>query len=1020
LFRRTFSCCLIALACALFALGVWRPLCAEAPQPAAPRAKSRPVAKSVPQSVSFEKQVVPILLRHCSGCHNPSEHAGGLNLLDRDAALAGGKSGEPAIKPGDLDDSYLITRIEAGEMPPAGKGQPLTAGELADLRRWIESGAAWPKSRVISVAETVGDVGAGRDWWSLKPPVRPALPAVKYVTWIRTPIDAFVLAKLESKGLKPSPRADRRTLIRRLSFDLLGLPPTPEEVAAFVADPDPVAYEKLVDRYLASPHYGERWAGHWLDIAHYADTHGFERDQRRDNAYHYRDYVIRALNADKPYDEFLREQIAGDVLKPTDAEAVAATGFLAAGPWDYVGQVETTSGALRRAAQADDLDDMVTQVIAGTCGLTINCARCHDHKLDPISQRDYYSLWAVFAGVQRGDRELSAGQGQKIEAVKRQIREEQEALRARLARRDGQHYDLADIVGGGNGLGTGVRGNGIDPLSGHRQVEKRGILAGIKVNHFTPSTVKFVDGVFIPGASADGAVVSSTGLRVKGIPATTAQAWDAIRSGPVNSQFTTTLGGIDFGAADHTLLALHANAAITFDLAKLRAVGAPAALRFTTSAGYFGSIPRRAASFFVYLDGQLKAKAVAIGHDDGIVPVEVAIDPAARFLTLISTDDSKSISYDQICFGDPWLLPQIPPQQTDLEKAELASTQRKVKDLEEQLKALGTPAQVYAVRSEAPPVIHMLHRGNPEDPAAEVTPGAIACVGLPVSLGTNSTPEGQRRVALAQWITQPANPLTRRVIVNRLWHYHFGVGLVDTPSDFGHGGSLPSHPELLDWLAGELLNQKWSLKAMHRLICTSATYQQASLPEAGAMKIDAGNRLLWRMNPQRLEAEDVRDAVLFVSGKLNPTMYGPGYQDFDYQEEYAPVYRYIVADKPELWRRTIYRFVVRTTPSHFLTTLDCPNPANLTPARNVTTTALQSLALLNNEFMLKQAGYFADRVRAESSAGAAAQVARAFALAFGRSPTADEAAAGVELIKKHGLPQFCRMLLNANEFVYVD
>ena len=797
------------------------------------------------------------------------------------------------------------------------------------------------------------------------------------------------------------------------------MPPTPEETQKFVADPNPQAYEKLVDRYLASPHYGEHWARHWLDIAHYADTHGFERDQLRENAYRYRDYVIRALNADKDYDHFLREQIAGDVLEPNNPESVAATGFLAAGPWDFVGEVETTSGILRRAARADDLDDMVTQVMAGACDTTINCARCHDHKLDPISQKEYYSLWSVFSGVTRGDRDLLPNQREKQEREQREIRAAQESLRTRVAHMESAHYDLADIVGGGNGLGTGAHGAGIDPLSGKAQSEKRGVLTGPKPNRFNPSTIPFIDGVFIPNTSPDGLIVSSTGLRIKDVPATSDESWDAIRFGPVNSQFTTILSGTDFNSAGHTLLMLHANAGITFDLKKLREAGAAGEMKFTASAGYFGEIRHGGASFHVYLDGQLKTKAIGIGHDDGIVPMDVAIDSEAHFLTLIATDNGNGISYDQIGFGDPHLVPAKLKILSAAEKLELDADQQKLKQLDEQLKAIGPIEQIYGVRPQPPSAIRTLRRGNPEDPQDEVAPGTIACAGLASSLGTNDTPGGQRRVALARWITDPANPLTHRVIVNRLWHYHFGTGLVDTPSDFGRGGSLPSHPELLDWLARELLSQKGSLKAIHRLICTSSTYRQESLARSEAIKIDAGDRLLWRMSPHRLEAEEVRDAVLSATGKLNPQMFGPGYRDFDYEEAYAPIYRYVTPDRPELWRRSIYRFVVRTTPQQFLSTLDCPNPANLTPARNVTTTAQQSLALLNNDFMLRQAHYFAERLKTESP-DAAAQVARAFELAFNRAPSAAESTAAMQLIKQHGLAQFCRMLLNANEFVYVD
>ncbi len=987
----------------------------------------------------FEANIGPLLAKHCYECHSrvKGKSKGGLQLDSAAALLTGGANG-PAIIPGNPEASRLIKAVHYTDpdlqMPPKRK---LAAEEIAALEQWIKMGAPAPDAFAGAASATAIDLEKRKQQWAFQPLQRPPLPQVKDARWIRSPLDRFILARLEQQRLKPSPPADRRLLLRRLTFDLHGLPPTPEETQAFLADQDPQAYEKLVDRLLDSPRYGERWARHWLDIAHYADTHGFERDQLRPNAWRYRDYVIRALNADKPYDQFLREQIAGDVLRPDDPEAVAATGFLAAGPWDFVGQAETQSEVLKRAARADDLDDMVTQVMTAACATTINCARCHDHKLDPISQREYYSLAAVFSGVKRGEINVHPARVRELEAHRLSLSTELQQSRTAIARLGGAHYDLADIVGGGGGLGSGKVGEGIDPLTGKGQTAKRGFLEGAKPNTYARSAVRFVDGVVVPDASREGTIISSTGLRIKDVPKTSGQAWDAIRLGPVNSQFATTLGGVDFGAEGHTLLALHANAAITFDLAELRKAGAPAELNFTASVGYFGQTPKDGASLAVYVDGDRRAQHTGIGRDDGIIPVAVQLPASARFLTLMATDNGNGIGHDQICFADPWLIIPSPVKQTEKELAELGRLKMHVTALEQELKALPAPEKIYAVLSEAPAAMRVLRRGDPEQPGEEVAPATIGCVvGLKPELAGPQSAEGDRRRALAAWITHPANPLTSRVMVNRLWHYHFGTGLVDTPSDFGAGGGRPSHPELLDWLASEFAARSWSLKAMHRLICTSATYRQVSSsgigvtgpasgratqnPKPEPRHLDSGNRLLWRQNPRRIEAEALRDAVLVVSGKLNPAMFGPGYRDFDYQEEYAPVYKYITPDAPELWRRSVYRFVVRTTTHQFLTTLDCANPANLTPTRNVTTTALQSLALLNNDFMLQQAGYFAERVRSEAGDQPAAQVHRAFALAFARKPSVAEHAAATELAQARGLAQLCRMLLNTNEFVYVD
>ena len=989
------------------------------------------------EETPFDRDIRSIFSMHCVACHGPNKQKAELRLDAKSFALRGGESG-PIIVAGKSGASLLWQRVSSTNdderMPPTGKS--LTSEQLAKLKKWIDAGAIWPESDADRTAAN----DKRREHWSWQSIKRVTPPSDGH------PIDAFLNAKLKTNGLTMSSEADRRTLIRRLTFDLLGLPPTPEDVEAFEKDRDPRAYDKLVDRLLESPHYGERWARHWLDIAHYADTHGFERDQRRDNAWRYRDWVIRALNSDKPYDDFLRDQIAGDVLRPDDPDAVIATGFLAAGPWDFVGQVETPSPVLKRLARADDLDDMLTQVMTAACGVTINCARCHDHKLDPISQREYYGLTAVFAGVKRGERDVSATEVRDLAARKQVLIAELQEVRTKQARLSGRHFDLADIVGGGDGLGTGKLGEGIDPITGKPQSAKRGLLEGAKPNVFARSSVKFVDGVVVPDLTPEGTQITSTGLKVMKPPRTSGQVWDAIRFGPVNSQFSTKLDGVDYTADGHTLLSLHANVAITFDLAALREAGAPAEMKFTATAGYFGQTPRNGASFFVYVDGELKANQKNIGREDGGITVEVVLPAATRFFTLMSTDGGNGIGHDQICFADPWLNAAQSSAMSDADKVELALLQQCRTELEKQLASLPAPTKVYAVIAETPPPVKLMKRGDPEQPADEVSPTSVACVsGLKPELGTTQSSDSDRRKAFADWVTSPANPLTRRVIVNRLWHYHFGTGLVETPSDFGFGGSLPSHPELLDWLADELLAQRWSLKAVHRLICTSAAYRQQSvgkslrdlhsrrdetprtvtrdLPEISVAEqpsYDSSNRLLWRMNPRRLDAESLRDAVLTVSGKLNQTMFGPGYRDFEYQEEYAPVYRYITPDAPDLWRRSVYRFAVRTTTHQFLTTLDCPSPANLVPARNTTTTALQSLALLNNDFMLRQSGYFADRVKADAGTEPIAQVARAFQLAFGRRPSPTETEAGLSLVRSRDLTQLCRMLLNANEFVYVD
>ncbi|HUG69419.1 MAG TPA: DUF1553 domain-containing protein [Pirellulaceae bacterium] len=986
-------------------------------------------ATAADEPFDFGQQIAPIFEQHCVRCHSPGNSKGEISLATFDDL----ESNEYVIA-GDPGGSYLIELVTSQDGAPPSMPKdalPLTDDEVALMRRWIEQGAKWPQKIVVKERSK-----ADASWWSLQPLnvtrlLESSSNAPKSESRATT-IDDFIRAKLNAHNLTLSPRADRRTLIRRLSFDLHGLPPAPEAVDAFVNDPDPQAYEKLVERTLDSPHYGERFAQHWLDIAHYADTHGFERDQRRDNAWRYRDYVIGAFNEDKPYDRFLQEQIAGDVLWTSSEQAVIATGFLAAGPWDFVGQVETKSLELRRSARALDLDDMLTQVMTATMAMTVNCARCHDHKLDPISQQEYYQLQAVFAGVRRDERVVSDTALKQYEEKRNLLIAQRNKLEFEIGRLEGQGLNLADIVGGGNGLGTGTYRSAIDPRNAKVQTSDFGKLDNVVTNQFSPSDFEFIDGVFIPDGDVGKAdiPISSTGITIKGLPKTSGDAWDMIRNGPVASQHSPELGGINFTEDGHSLLGLHANAGITLDVSAMRRrlIGEPLALRFTAKLGYFGAVGGHYADAWVFVDGKQVAHFPKLRRDDGLQNIEIELPPSSRFLTLVATDGGNGFSMDQIGFGDPIVKLDVAAELTSEERERHAELRRERLEVMAKLDALGPPPKFYGVVAEsAVPEVQLLTRGDPESPIGDaLRPAALGSLAMLNSeLGTLQSSEGERRAALALWITHPDNPLTRRVMVNRLWHWHFGRGLVDTPSDFGFGGGRPSHPELLDWLAEELVRHDWSLKAMHRLVVTSEAYQQTSYVNDGAdtvsaRRIDADNRLLWHQNPRRIEAESIRDSVLFVSGKLNPQRGGPGFEDFQYQEAYAPIYTYITADEPALWRRSIYRYTVRTTPNGFLTTLDCPDPANLTPTRMTTTTPLQSLALYNNDFMLRQARYLAERIKQDVGPEQQAQITRAFELAFGRRPTERELRLAEDFVHQQGLFALCRSILNSNEFVYVD
>jgi hypothetical protein len=541
------------------------------------------------------------------------------------------------------------------------------------------------------------------------------------------------------------------------------------------------------------------------------------------------------------------------------------------------------------------------------------------------------------------------------------------------------------------------------------------------------SEYQLVDGVLIP--NGDGSeteiVVSSEGTVVSGLPKTSGQAWDVIRNGPVASQHSPSLGGVDFTSAGHDLLGIHANAAITFDLREFRSAIGQDRLVFQSDVGYFGAQGDYHADVSVALDGNIVWSFDGLKREHGLQQLSIEIESTANFLTLIATDGGNGYSHDQVGFGDAKILRKVVVDRSEADARKLRDLEKTLATVKQELDALGPPPRVYGVVAKTEPdLIHRLKRGDAEMPVGEpVSPGSLRCVtSLEADFGTAETPEGDRRVALANWITHPQNPLTYRVIANRVWSWHFGKGLVSTPSDFGTGGSTPTHPELLDWLALQLRNAGGSLKDLHRIILNSQTYRQQSRHESGqfAVGVDADNDFLWRQNSRRLTAEAIRDSVLAVSGKLNLKSGGPGFEDFSYTEAYAPIYRYVVADQPELWRRSVYRYVVRTTPNEFLTTFDCPDPASFTPRRLTTTTPLQSLALLNNEFLIRQSDYFAKRVFAEVGEEISDQVIRCFLLAYSRKPNASELEISKHFVGEHGLFAFCRVILNSSEFLYID
>ncbi len=971
----------------------------------------------------FVRDVRPIFEAHCIKCHGPEKQKSSYRLDVKAIALNGGDSGTPNIVPG-LGATSPLVKFIAGEvedmrMPP--KGEALAPAEIATLKAWIDSGAAWPDSASAAVADPL-------DWWSLKP-----LAAVTPPPGAENPVDAFVRAKLTAQGLNPAPAADARTLIRRLYFDLTGLPPTPEQTEAFVADTAPDAYERLVETLLASPRYGERWARHWLDVVHYGDTHGYDKDKLRPHAWPYRDYVVRAFNSGKPYARFLQEQIAGDVLFPGTADGIEALGFISAGPWDFIGHAEVPESKTDgKVARHLDRDDMVANTIGTFSSLTVHCAQCHAHKFDPIPQEDYYSLQAVFSALDRTDREYfrDDARNARFQDLRRRQRETAAALaalEAPLRTQAGEAY--ADIT---RRLELPPQ---IDPANPGQPSPSRGYHSALSP---IPDATKWVQvdlgesieigrATLVPAHDTFNDIGAGFGFPVRfkveasddpefraGVKLLWQrydQTFMADFPNPGRDVFTT--GG---GAGDG-IIGRYVRVTVT-KLAPRKDdyLFALAELRVTDRAGKNVALGRPVTA----LDSvEVAPRWQKTNLTDGVSP------------SVLSADEKKELerARDALLLG-------FADEPTKSRRAALLAEASRVAD---ELKAFPKPDLVYAGAVHTgtsnfigtgptggrPRPIHVLARGQVTTPGKPVGPGALSALqfaparfALPPDAG-----EGERRAALARWLTDPNNPLTWRSIVNRVWHYHFGRGLVDTPNDFGRNGATPTHPELLDWLAADFRDGGGSLKALHRRIVSSATYRQAVTTNAAAETIDSGNTLLWRQNRRKLEAEALRDAVLAASGKLDLTMGGPGWQDFVIERpEHSPHFRYDLADPEDAktWRRSIYRFVVRSQTQPWMTSMDCADPSMRVDKRNESLSPLQALAMLNNGFIVTQARHLAARAQAERPADLAAQVARAHALALGRPPGADTGTRLVAFAEAEGLPALCRLLLNLNEFTFID
>jgi hypothetical protein len=986
------------------------------------------------RSVNFVEDIQPILARSCYDCHGPEKQENSLRWDLKSSALKGGVSG-PAIVAGNSSRSrmiHLVAGLEKGLVMPQ-KGERLTAAQIGLLRAWIDQGAHWPDDDKRGTRNTQQGT---RDHWAFKTALRQSIPDVKGKAWPRNPVDYFVLARLEQEKLSPSAEADRVTLIRRLTYDLTGLPPTPEEVQRFVSDPSKEAYELLVDRLLASPRYGERWARHWLDVVHFGETHGYDKDKLRTNAWPYRDYVIGSFNEDKPYSRFVQEQIAGDVLFSDEPDGVVATGFIAAGPWDYVGHVELpvtkTDGLI---ARYNDRDDMVMTTMSTFQSLTVHCARCHDHKFDPITQQDYYRLQAVFAGVDRAarpydlDRETHRRR-RSLLAERKPLEARQAELKAAFAKVTSPELQRLDeqLAAANAKLGLDAKSEKKSPSNGYH--------SGIEPKPDAPKWVQ-VD---------LGRSVSLDELRL--IPARPTDFSDRPGFGfPVrfrveisnDAAFTNGESIVEHTAADFKN---PGDAPFVIDVKgqAARYVRVTATRLWERTKDYvfalgelqaFASgtnVARRAevTSHDSIEAGRWARKYLVDGYSSRgrLSDIALTADELARRKVL--EDELKKLETEREAVFEKLLDPALKATSAGIE-ARLAAVDKKLASLPAPLwvyaaandfKADGTFVPANGVRP-----VHLLVRGDVQRPKQLMLPAGLPAVPGPDCNFQLDQPddEGARRAALAKWITDPKNMLTRRSIVNRVWQYHFGKGIVDTPNDFGHMGAMPTHPELLDWLAFWFFDNGESLKKLHKLLLTSATYRQSSANQTEYARSDGDNRYLWRMTRARLDAESMHDAILFVSGKLDFTMGGPSVRQFYYKSDHSPIYDYtrFDVDGPGAYRRSIYRHLVRSVTDPFMDCLDCADPSLLVPKRNTTLTALQALATLNNPFVVRQSAYFAARLQ-QMSSDRPRQIETAYRLALSRRPTPQERDRLVSYAREHDLASACRVLFNCSEFCFID
>lgn len=929
------------------------------------------IAPARADEASFGEDVLPILERKCVVCHHGDGAQNGLRLGSAAGLIAGGESG-PAVIPRDPESSLLLAKVdgEKPEMPPAG--QPLTSAEIALIRDWISSGAPDDATGPAEDSE--------RTWWSLRPFRVEDEPAPASL-WERNAIDGFLLRAMQSQGLEPSDPSDRKTLIRRLNFGLTGLPPEAAEVESFVNDPDPDAYARLVDRLLASPAYGERWGRHWLDVARFGESNGYEQNHLRNNAWPYRDWVIRSFNEDKPFNRMILEQLAGDQLAPDDLDTQAGTGFLVAGPHDTVGIKNPAGEAQKRA---NHLDDMIMGTASAFLGLTVHCARCHDHKFDPISNQDYYRMQAVFAGVSHGDRtwddparvaDFAAASKRlndqindasaRLEALRKAVAERVDASRETILRQYRPRVDQSGTEETFDPVAAKFVRMRVDRATGNRN--------RVDLDEFAIFAANDSD----RNVALDGKATVS-GTRVDSA-----------------SPDTYAPANLIDGKHDRRWISTNAMPAwIQIELAQTERIDRIewSSDRLGGFGGRFGPPQPEEYEISVSLDGD---SWNTVASSEGRLPFSEA--DQERLLLHAVLDSGERLRWD-----------------------ELEAAQREAKRA---LARLPKPQQAFLGRFQQPeePSFLMV-RGDPMNKGPEVAPGSLSTLsGLLAEFELDpDAPEAERRLALAKWIASDDNALAARVIVNRVWMHHFGQPFLRNPSDFGVNGGMPSHPELLDWLAHRLIHtHNWRLKPLHREIVLSAAYRQSSTFRKDAAQVDSDGAFLWRYPPRRLGAEELRDAILQTSGNLDRQMGGPGFRLYRYTVDNVATYYPLGEFSRDTYRRGIYHQHARSVKPELLGEFDCPETSLPAPKRITTTSPLQALTLFNSAFVVDQASSFAALVETESGDDEAGFVESAWRRAYLREPSAAERRSAIEFLAQHGPEALSRAILNSNEFLYV-